>query len=220
MEPDLVLMLLADARLPVAGHTQSAGLEPALRDGLMTAEVPSYAATRLRTVTRVEAGVAVVALHHLRAGLALEPVSAAWAARTPSPAMRQTSRQQARALLRLAGRLWPGSGALRVLADADRPCRALALAAVADATSLAPAALARLIGYDDVQTVAAAALKLDPLDPAVVAGWVLDALPAVAAMAVSVAGLTRPDEVPAAGAPQIEAWAQAHARTSRRLFSA
>jgi len=220
MEPDLVLMLLADARLPVAGHTQSASLEPALRDGLLIGDVPAYAVTRLRTVTRVEAGVAVVALHHLRAGVALEPVSAAWAARTPSPAMRQTSRQQARALLRLAGRLWPDAAALNTLAEVHRPCRALALAAVGDATSLSPAALARLIGYDDVQTVAAAALKLDPLDPAAVTGWVLDALPAVSAMASSVAGLTRPDEVPASGAPQIEAWAQAHARTSRRLFSA
>ena len=30
-------MLLADARLPVGGHTRSAGLEPALRGGLLCA---------------------------------------------------------------------------------------------------------------------------------------------------------------------------------------
>ena len=31
---DLILALLADARLPSGAHTQSAGLEPALRAGL------------------------------------------------------------------------------------------------------------------------------------------------------------------------------------------
>src|SRR5690242_11988947 len=100
---ELFLMLLADARLPVAGHTQSAGLEPALRSGLT--DVPSYAGLRLRTVTRVEAATAVVALHHVRGGLPLEPVERAWAARTPSPAMRATSRQLAKGLVRLGSRL-------------------------------------------------------------------------------------------------------------------
>ena len=71
---ELILMLLADARLPVAGHTQSAGLEPALRLGLEASEVPPYLAARLASVTRVEAATAVVALHHFRAGLPLEPV--------------------------------------------------------------------------------------------------------------------------------------------------
>ena len=50
----LTLMLLADARLPVAGHTQSGGLEPALQHGLT--DVPSYLRSLLATVTRVEAG--------------------------------------------------------------------------------------------------------------------------------------------------------------------
>ena len=34
MHTDLLLMLLSDARLPVAGHTQSGTLEGALVDGL------------------------------------------------------------------------------------------------------------------------------------------------------------------------------------------
>lgn len=209
--PELLLMLLADARLPVAGHTQSGGLEPGLRDGLD--DVPGYLRTRLRTVTRVEAATAVVALHHLRQGLPLEPVETAWSARTPSPAMRDNSRLQGRAVLRLARRLWdlPVAGAL------PRP---LALAAVGHVNLLPAASLARLVGYDDVQTVCAAALKLLPLDPAEVAGWVLAALPAVEALATEVAALSEPAAIPAAGAPVIEAWAEAHARTTRRLFSA
>ncbi|MGA8256663.1 MAG: hypothetical protein WB767_08825, partial [Nocardioides sp.] len=88
---DLVLMLLADARLPVAGHTQSGTLEPALRAGLEPHEVPAYVRTRLRTVTRVEAATAVVARRYFESGLDVAPVEAAWAARTPSAAMRATS---------------------------------------------------------------------------------------------------------------------------------
>lgn len=208
---ELLLMLLADARLPVAGHTQSAGLEPAVVEGLQ--DVPSYLTLRLRTVTRVEASTAVVALHHLRAGLDLEAVEGAWARRTPSPAMRATSRSTGKALLRLATRLW------HVELAPGTP-RAIVLAACADRCGLSPASLARLIGYDDVQTVCSAALKLLPLDPAVTTGWVLEALPAVASLAAQAAPLTAPAEIPAASAPQIEVWAEAHAATTRRLFSA
>jgi urease accessory protein len=102
----------------------------------------------------------------------------------------------------------------------ERPSRPTVLAACAAVTGLAPRSLARLVGYDDVQTVASAALKLLPLDPADVACWVYDALPDVESMADGVACLTCPEEIPAAGAPQLEAWAEAHARTTRRLFSA
>lgn len=208
---ELVLMLLADARLPVAGHTQSGGLEPALRGGLT--DVPAYLRTRLSTVTRVEAATAVVALHHLRNGLPLAPVEQAWAARTPSQAMRATSRQQGRALLRLARRLWD----TRLEGPLPRP---IVLASVAQATALSPRALARLVGYDDVQTVTSAALKLLPLDPADVTAWVYDVLPVVEQLAAEVSPLTASADIPASGAPVIEAWAEAHARTTRRLFSA
>ena len=215
---ELIMMLLADARLPVAGHTQSAGLEPAVRGGLT--DVPAYLRTRLTTVTRVEAATAVVALHHLRHGLALEPVERAWAARTPSSAMRRTSRAQGKAFLRLARRVWPDAPAIGAEGLNGDPSRALVLAAVADSCGLGPASLARLVGYDDVQTVASAALKLLPLDPADVACWVHDALPAVERLAREVARLTAHTQIPAAGAPQLEAWAEAHAVTTRRLFSA
>lgn len=215
---DLVLMLLADARLPTAGHTQSAGLEPAVVHGLGPADVPAYIDLRLSTVTRVEAATAVVALHHLRQGLAMVDVETAWAARTPSAALRATSRSMGRALLRVVRRLWPDDPSVRGLAPGMS--RAVVLAAVADACGLAPVALARLIGYDDVQTVASAALKLLPLDPAEVTAWVLGALPAVDRLAIDVAPLILPGSIPASGAPQIEAWAEAHATATRRLFSA
>jgi urease accessory protein len=216
LSPELLMMLLADARLPVAGHTQSAGLEPAVRDGLR--DVPAYMRTRLTTVTRVEAATAVVALHHLRQGLSLVPVEQAWAARTPSAAMRRTSRGQGKALLRLVRRIWPDAPVLAALGEA--PSRAVVLAAAAANSGLAPRSLARLVGYDDVQTVAAAALKLLPLDPADVTCWVHDVLPRIEELAGDVAGLRDPTQIPAAGAPQLEAWAEVHAQTTRRLFSA
>lgn len=215
---ELLLMLLADARLPVAGHTQSGGLEPAVAAGLR--DVPGYLRTRLSTVTKVDASTSVVALHHLRAGRPLPRVDTAWAARTPSAAMRRTSRAQGKALLRLALRVWPDASAVGEVAALAAPSRPLVLAACAAVAGLGPASLARLVGYDDVQTVASAALKLLPLDPADVACWVHDALPEVEAMAGAVAGGVEPDDIPAAGAPQLEAWAEAHARTTRRLFSA
>ncbi|MFT4263322.1 MAG: urease accessory protein UreF, partial [Nocardioides sp.] len=98
--------------------------------------------------------------------------------------------------------------------------RSVVLAAAADAAGLSPVALARLVGYDDAQTVCAAALKLLPMDPAVATGWVLDALPVIEDLSHDVAALTDPAAIPASGAPQFEAWAQAHAAASRRLFSA
>jgi urease accessory protein len=213
-------MLLADARLPVAGHTQSAQLEPAVARGLTAGDVPAYLRVRLETVTHVEAATAVVARHHLVHGLSVRPVEMAWAARTPSAAMRATSLAQARAFLRLAHRLWPGDPALAALAVVERPSRGVALAAAATAAGLDAASLAGLVGYDDVQTVCAAALKLMPLDPYEVTGWAHAALPAVEELARTVAPLTTPDDIPAAGAPQIEAWAEDHAATTRRLFSA
>lgn len=217
---DLLLMLLADARLPVAGHTQSAGLEAAVQHGMTSVEVPAYVSARLATTVRVEAGTAVVALHRLTHGLPLEPVVAAWAARTPSHALRRTSRAQGRAMNRLSASLWAGEDPVRRVTRLDGCPRPVALAGAAAAAGLDAVSLARLVGYDDVQTIASASLKLLPLDPAAATGWVHDALPEVAAAAEDVAGLTDPRDIPATAAPQTEVWAQAHARSTRRLFSA
>lgn len=217
-DPELLAMLLADARLPVAGHTQSGTLEGAVMGGLSAADVPSYLRARLVGVTRVEAGTAVAAR---RAVLDAEPLTAvetAWAARTVTPAVRVASRTQARALLRLASRLWPD--AVLPLAPLPAPSRSVVLGALAGGLGLGAESLARVVAYDDVQTVCAASLKLLPLDPAVVTGWVVDALPGVEEVVAATAGIKDPSEVPAVAAPQIEAWAHAHARTTRRLFRA
>ena len=211
-------LLLADARLPAAGHTQSGGLEPGLADGLAPAELRTYCRTRLATVTRTEAAAAVVARHHAPGGGSLDLVETAWAARTPSDAMRATSRVLGRGLLRLARRTWPGAVA-RWSPDA-RPPRPVVLGAIAAETGLSALELARVVAYDDVQTVLAAAQKLLPLDPADTVGWCVELLPDMERFAADLADVTEADDIPATGSPQIEGWAQAHARTTRRLFSA
>ena len=227
-----MLMLLADARLPTGAHTQSAGLEPALRGGLQPSDVPSYIEARLRTVTAVEAGAAVVARARTvaaaavpaeqAAGLAeaLRKVDAAWRARTISPALRETSVLLGRGYARLVRRLWPDSSAADALTAIGRPGRAVVLGVAAALAGLSAAQLVRLIGYDDAQTVAAATLKLEPLDPVVTIGWVMAAAPDIEGMVGDLAQLTESEQIPANGAPLIEQWAEIHSVTNQRLFRA
>ncbi|QCB92746.1 urease accessory protein UreF [Cellulomonas shaoxiangyii] len=220
----LLLTLLADARLPSGGHTQSGGLEPAVRAGMRPADVAAYARARLRTVTAVEAGTAVVARAAAAAGEDLGPVEAAWAARTPSPALRANARRLGRGQLRVARALWPAAPG-----DGPDPCddprartwsRPVVLGVLAHRAGVDARDLGRLVGYDDLQTVVAALLKLEPGDPLEMSGTVLALLPEVEELAARVAPLRRPGEIPAGGAPLMERWAQAHAVTTERLFSA
>lgn len=223
---ELMLMLLSDARLPTGAHTQSAGLEPAINGGLPPSEVPRYISARLRTVAKVEAGAAVVARHlslgpdPADIGAGLIQVDRAWRARTISPALRETSVLLGRGYARLVSRLWSRHPAVDALAVLTAPCRAVVLGVAAVCTGLAPAQLARLIGYDEAQTIAAAALKIVPLDPLKATAWVIGVQDEIEQMAQSVAGLTEPDEIPAFGAPLIEQWAEIHATTRQRLFRA
>ncbi|MFJ9505222.1 urease accessory protein UreF [Streptomyces anulatus] len=212
----LLLALLGDARLPSGGHTQSAGLEPALRAGTTAAQVPAYLHARLRTVIRVEAGTAVVARAVAADGGDLAEVEAAWAARTPSQALRTNGRRLGRGYLRVLQTLWPGP----VAARARTWSRPVVLGLLAHRAAMAPADVARLVGYDDVQTVAAALLKLEPQDPLIIAGWVKDLLPHIDEMTAQVAHLRTPEQIPAHGAPLIERWAETHDTTTERLFSA
>ncbi|GAA4975955.1 urease accessory protein UreF [Kineococcus glutinatus] len=217
--PDLVLALLADARLPVGAHTQSGGLEPAMtHGGLTSAGVPGFLAGRIATVVAVEAGTAVVARHRALAGLDPAPVVAAWAARTPSAPLREASEHLGRGYLRLAQRLWPGAAELAALGR--RPPRPLVLGVVAALAGLDAARLVRLCGHEDVATVGAAALKLDPLDPAETVAWTLAAHPRIEALAAALAHLTDPDDIPAPSAPLVEHHSVLHARTRQRLFHA
>ncbi|MBM9477815.1 urease accessory protein UreF [Nakamurella flavida] len=220
-------MLLADARLPTGAHTQSAGLEPALRAGMSMAELPGYLTARLRTVTAVEAGAAVVAR---RVALddpdptdlteRLAAVDAAWRARTVSPALREVSAMLGRGYLRLVRRVWPTDAGICAVAALTRPGRAVVLGAAAAAAGLSAAQLVRLMGYEDVQTVSAAALKLEPTDPVLATLWVVRAAPEIERMVSALSDLREVAEIPARGAPLLEQWAEVHALSTQRLFRA
>jgi urease accessory protein len=208
-------LLLADGRLPSGAHTQSAGVEPALQHGLAVDAIPDYLTARLATVTEVEAGATVVAARCWPDTARLAALDRAWRVRTPADALRDASDLLARSYLRLASSVWD----LTALAG-RRWCRAVVVGATAAVAGLDSRATARLVGFEDVQTVIAAAMKLRPFDPAVGVAWAVAAGPAVEAMADRVAGLSDPDQLPAWSAPQLEQWAQAHVTTERRLFRA
>jgi urease accessory protein len=94
------------------------------------------------------------------------------------------------------------------------------LGLVAAAGGLSDGQLVRLVGYDDVQTVVSASLKLNPGDPIDAARWVLQLHEDIESMVPKCADLVDPRAIPALAAPLIEAWAQDHAAATRRLFSA
>ena len=221
--PDLVAFMLADARLPSGGHTQSAGLEPAVRAGLgahgrRLDEIGRYARDRLRTVARVEAGTAVLARHLVRAGRSPGEVIPHWAARTPSQALRAASRRQGRALWRLGVRVWPEVGG--PLPSEQEVPRAVVLGTICAVTGLSPDQTARLAGYDDAQTVISASGKLLPVDPIAAACWLAELHPDVEALVQAVAGLTEVAELPAPGVPFLDLLAEQHVTERMRLFHA
>ena len=216
-------MMLTDARLPTGGHTQSSGLEAAVRaglgsDGADVAEVAAYVRDRLRTVVRVEAGTAVAARHLTLTGAEPRSVEPSWAARTPSPALRAVSRRQGRALLRLAGRVWPA--VLDHLPGDTEVPRPVVMGVLGAVTGLSAAQVARVVGYDDAQTVVAAALKLLPVDPVEAASWVAGLHADLEDLVAAVSGVETADDIPADGAPLVDVLAQQHATQRMRLFHA
>ncbi len=221
--PELVALMLADARLPTGGHTQSAGLEPAVLagladDGRALGDVEAYARDRQRTVVRVEAGTAVVTRSVVLAGGDPLDVVPHWAARTPSRAQRASSGRMGRGYLRLAERIWPA--VLDHLPRDAEVARPVVLGVIGAVTGLDAAQVARLTAYDDAQTVVAASLKLLPVDPAAAAGWLVALHPDLEACVEAVAGLTDPESIPACGAPLVDLYAEQHATAKMRLFHA
>lgn len=223
-----LMMLLADARLPAGAHVSSNSVEAGLRQDLTPAEVPAYMRARMRTVVRVEAGTAVVTRHAVRnagAGTdehpdlaqALESITDEWAARTPSPALREIAEVLGAGLRRVAVVLWPQLAGVLPRRGCPRP---LVLGAIAAVAEVSAADLVRIVAYDDAQTVAAATLKLEPMDPIRATGWVLEACTAIECFVADLATLTVPAAIPAAGAPLIEDWAEVQSALPRRLFRA
>lgn len=222
MTAELAALLLADARLPIGSHAHSAGLEAALAAGMDPTLVPQYIDARLRTVGLVEAAAAVLTRRVADAGAdEVLAVQESLLARTPSEPLRTASMLLGRGLARLAGRLWPdhpGNAALDALPGP--PMRPVALGVLAAAAGLEDARVARACLYDDAQTVAAAALKLLPVDPIEATGWVLAAAPTVVDVVTRSVAVRTTLDLPAVTAPQVELWSLEHDARTRRLFVA
>lgn len=221
---DIASMLLADGRLPTGGHAHSSGLEPALAGGLLQSQVPDFIRGRLETVGLVEAAATVITRRWaVSEGSAdeLEDISRELLARTPSAPLREASIQLGRGLARLASRLWPQHPAVQMLmALPGHPMRPLALGVFTAISGMDDLQAARSCLYDDAQTVASAALKLLPVDPAEPVEWLLRAastIETVAKAAVAVEGVTG---IPATTGPLVEQWSLEHHARSRRIFRA
>ena len=210
-------VLLADARFPGGGHAHSGGLEPAATAGAVTdlATLEVFLRGRLRTAGLVAAGLAAAACTW--AGESRwDELDAEADARTPSPAQREASRRQGRALLRAARIAWP---------DANWPARSaphhpVAIGAAAAAAGCAPAGAAVIAAYQSVAGPASAAVRLLALDP-MRATSVLARLAAdvddTAARAAACAGGPL-SELPCPSAPALDLLAEAHIRAEVRLF--
>jgi urease accessory protein len=195
-------LLLADSRFPSGSYAHSLGLEAAVTSGLT--DVAAFIAARSRLVAEADARFAVEA----RRGA---EVTDEWCARCPSPVLRDASFRLGRQLLRSAAEIWD------VRADAPRP---IALGIVGAAAGLGDEEVALLALYDDASTVASAALKLLPLDPAVTARWIADLAPQLELAARAVAADERAiEDLPAPAALAVELAAPVHQRSRERLFA-
>ena len=239
-------LLLSDARFPAGGHAHSGGLEPAATAGSVTdlVSLEAFLRGRLRTAGMVAAGLAAAACARAR-DAAWGELDAEADARTPSPAQREASRRQGRALLRAARVAWPDADWLPELAasaatqpialeDAGAntaasaapteyrsgPHHAVVLGAAAAAAGCSPEEAARIAAYQSVSGPASAAVRLLALDPmraaAVVASLAGDIDDTASRAATHAHGPLA--DLPYPSAPALDLLAEAHIRAEVRLF--
>jgi urease accessory protein len=209
-----MLLLLADSRFPSGSYAHSLGLEQAVADGLT--DVPAFMAARLRLVAESDARFAVEArrcdVARRSTGRDISFLVEEWLARCPSPVLREASVRLGRQLLRSAAVVWGVE-----TRDAPRP---VALGVVCAAAGLSDEETALLALYDDASTVASAALKLLPLDPAVTARWVAELAPRMTLAARAIAADETPlEDLPAPAAVALELAAPVQLRSRERLFA-
>jgi urease accessory protein len=152
------------------------------------------------------------------AGVTWDVLDAEADARTPSPAQREASRRQGRALLRAARAAWPEAGWLGGLGR--QPHHPVALGAVTAAAGGDPPEAARIAAYQAVAGPASAAVRLlalDPMQAAAIVARLAGAVDAVAAAAAAAASGPLA-ELPFPSAPALDLLAEAHARAEVRLF--
>ncbi|WP_329407552.1 urease accessory protein UreF [Streptomyces sp. NBC_00704] len=218
------LLVLADGRFPAGGHAHSGGAEAAVKAGRITdaASLEAFCRGRLHTAGLVAAALAAAAA----AGADPALLDAAADARTPSPALRATSRRLGRQLLRAARATWPGDELDAVAQGFPKGAhQPVVLGLTARAAGLGPADAAYCALYESVSGPATAVvrlLSLDPFEATAVLARLAPELDRVADRAVASAAAVPAegaDALPAASAPLLEIGAQAHAAWPVRLFA-
>jgi urease accessory protein len=218
------LLLLADGRTPTGGHAHSGGLEAAVEeDGLAPSEVPAFLAGRLEGVIAAEAGLAVAAARAARIDdlEALAVLDDEALARVVVPALRAAASRLGRQLLRTATTVWPHAAIIaRYAGSSDHTPRCVAHGVVAAAAGLDDRGTALALLHEEAGTVAGAAVRLLPVDPAVATRWIARSGPRLEALADAAAAARLPPErLPAGFAPAIELRAVRHAEREGRLFA-
>lgn len=166
-----LLLLLLDSRSPAGAHNHSAGMEAAITTGAVRdqADVERFCRARLRTAGRVAADFAAeacaLALAERASPAAPERTIGVWDAleaeldaRTPSEAMRASSRQLGRGLTRMVRSMLPGFAP----AVTHHP---LVLGAAIAAAGGDPALAAQAAALGAISVPASAAVRLLGLDP-------------------------------------------------------
>ncbi|MEP1123284.1 MAG: urease accessory UreF family protein [Ilumatobacter sp.] len=219
------LMMLIDGRFPAGGHTNSAGVEAAVRIGDVVddATLERYLLGRLETTGLVDAAFAA----HTCALVdpteeELAEIDDELTARIPSPALRDASRRFGRQLMRAGSGIW-SSPTLEVLATSDRgthqPVVLGALVAAAGGTPHDAASIALHHLGTAVTTAGVRLLGLDPLSVAAlharVGRWVDTSCAEADVWAAAPMA-----ELPATGGSLTDILAEDHAGWDARLFVA
>ena len=219
------LMMLVDGRFPAGGHTNSAGVEAAVRLGDICDDATLERALlgRLATSGRVEAAFAAHVAGLVRpTSDVIATIDAELSARIPSPALREASRRFGRQLLRSGSMIW-SSPTLDLIsngsADAHQP---VVLGAIVAATGATPTDAAAVAFHHLSAAVTTAGVRLLGLDPMTVArvqarvghrvdDWVREA---------DAWATCSPADLPASGGSLTEILGEDHARWDARLFVA
>jgi urease accessory protein len=216
--------MLADARFPNGGHAHSGGLEAAANAGTVTGvgSLELFLRGRLMTSGVVSAALAAAACARAQSGPEhWADLDAEADARTPSPAQREASRRQGRALLRAARAAWPVPWLDDLGRSTPPPHHPVVLGAAAAAAGAAPPEGALVAAYLTVTGPATAAVRLLALDPIEVAAMIARlASPIAAAGERGAAAAAGPlADLPFPSAPALDLLAEAHVRAEVRLFA-
>ncbi|WP_051102677.1 urease accessory protein UreF [Parafrankia elaeagni] len=229
VEARAALLLLADGRLPAGGHAHSGGVEAAVVSGAITGldSLAEFLRGRLATAGLLAAAFAAAVCRVVRATAAdadqatrlpdvLAVFDAEVDARTPSPAQRDASRAQGRALMRVARVAWPVPPSAPAA-----PHHCVALGVVAAAAGLEPRDGALAAAHASVNGPAAAAVRLLGLDPLAVTGVLAEIAAAVdrTAAAADAAALGPAADLPAGSAPHLDLLAERHRTAQVRMFT-